>query len=871
MADVTGTIGNEYVELNNAATEATLKQLLQAVQGQKNVLSGFQQIAQKAGVSPEAAKKASEGLDNAGTRAKSFGDTIGRSATTISSAMAGFTSKVIEGTAQASDLFGVFSRLPGIVGLVAQGFQKAAEYQEKNLQAYQKMSSAGVNFAGELTAIRTAAADARMTLDSFAALMSTNSEAFARMGVTTNEGAKNFSSLSKAMMDSDIGRKLRAMGYTTDELNQGMINYINTTGGRSKAEMANTSELTKASQQYMYELDALAQTTGVTRKEQEQAQKEAAQQAAFQRKLAGLNEAERAKLQAAYDKAYASKIAGATDLVMAEALGMPAVTKAGQTLSGVAPEFAQGMRGMTQTAMRTGTTMADVDKDFQRSRLAAANSAKQFGQTGDALSLMGGDVGNVISSLIRTENQLDKQGIKSEGDAADQRRIALENQKKREQSQANSMVAMQDALEKLRKAFLGIITPLVEFLTPGLEVLANVINEYVLPAFDYIGSILRPAIEKITKNFKELDEKLDGKLLPTLGVLAAAIIGYSLFIKGKAAAGAAMDAAQKAKDVVTGNIPKPVSVAGVVNVFVTNWPMGGGGRGGGRGQGGRGGGAPAPGGGGRPVPPVPSGGAPVPSGGAPAAGGGARPVPPAPSLPTTSAPAAGTSAMSGVTGTGGGFQSAKFASVLGKMKGFAGLGALVGALEVINVAMSAGEYETKEQFAGALTGAIAGALGGAGGAMLGAAVGSFIFPGVGTLVGGVAGGLAGNYFADKAAKKLVNVILGDDTVPGLATGGIATAPTLAMVGEKGTEAIIPLDRFSEILGQINPPPNAMSGAGAASSVMQTSGGMNLESLVSEMNKLNSYSAEMLKYLKETADQMRKNVDATKSLNGDLFA
>ena len=34
MADVTGSIGNEYVELNNAATEATLKQLLAAVQRQ---------------------------------------------------------------------------------------------------------------------------------------------------------------------------------------------------------------------------------------------------------------------------------------------------------------------------------------------------------------------------------------------------------------------------------------------------------------------------------------------------------------------------------------------------------------------------------------------------------------------------------------------------------------------------------------------------------------------------------------------------------------------------------------------------------------------------------------------------------------------
>ena len=33
MADVTGTIGQEEVNLENAATEATLKQLLKAMQG----------------------------------------------------------------------------------------------------------------------------------------------------------------------------------------------------------------------------------------------------------------------------------------------------------------------------------------------------------------------------------------------------------------------------------------------------------------------------------------------------------------------------------------------------------------------------------------------------------------------------------------------------------------------------------------------------------------------------------------------------------------------------------------------------------------------------------------------------------------------
>ena len=39
-------------------------------------------------------------------------------------------------------------------------------------------------------------------------------------------------------------------------------------------------------------------------------------------------------------------------------------------------------------------------------------------------------------------------------------------------------------------------------------------------------------------------------------------------------------------------------------------------------------------------------------------------------------------------------------------------------------------------------------------------------------------------------------------IPGLASGGIATMPSLAMVGEAGPEAIVPLDRLGEIMGGI---------------------------------------------------------------------
>ena len=42
-------------------------------------------------------------------------------------------------------------------------------------------------------------------------------------------------------------------------------------------------------------------------------------------------------------------------------------------------------------------------------------------------------------------------------------------------------------------------------------------------------------------------------------------------------------------------------------------------------------------------------------------------------------------------------------------------------------------------------------------------------------------------------------------IPGLAEGGIVTSPTLALVGEKGPEAIVPLDKMGGITINFNEP------------------------------------------------------------------
>lgn len=78
---------------------------------------------------------------------------------------------------------------------------------------------------------------------------------------------------------------------------------------------------------------------------------------------------------------------------------------------------------------------------------------------------------------------------------------------------------------------------------------------------------------------------------------------------------------------------------------------------------------------------------------------------------------------------------------------------------------------------------------------LGAAVGSIV-PGVGTLIGAGIGGLVD--FASSqilGEKGMITDSLDTTPPPQLATGGIVTKPTKAIVGEAGPEAVIPLREF----------------------------------------------------------------------------
>jgi phage-related protein len=90
-------------------------------------------------------------------------------------------------------------------------------------------------------------------------------------------------------------------------------------------------------------------------------------------------------------------------------------------------------------------------------------------------------------------------------------------------------------------------------------------------------------------------------------------------------------------------------------------------------------------------------------------------------------------------------------------------------------------------------------VGSLGGAVLGGMAGSFLGP-VGTFIGSMVGSELGKFVLGYFSNTLGGPKLGDiviNNIPQLAEGGVVSKPTVALIGEAGPEAVVPLDQIAQ--------------------------------------------------------------------------
>ena len=486
MAEVIGTIGIEQVVLNNAATETTLKALLLATAGSQEKMERLLAMAGKAGLDNKAIEEANKAIAEEARVVRQLtedelklSDQIKEREQKVINRFQKLDQTIVslmDGTASASGIFKTLGQeLPGVIGMVVSGMGRLIAIQEQNFQSYQQLTQNGISFGGSLTMMRQAAANAYLTLDQFQNILKNNSQMLAMLGGTADQGAMSFAKMSGELIQSDAGRHLQQLGFTTDEVAGGMANYLASSGGRNAQEMKNTKAITDASAQYMEQLDGLSRITGESRQQLQEQTKAAAANAAFQAKMATMSEAEKAKMTAGLTNAMAAGGKGAQDAYMSKILGIPPISQEARLFTATMGEANNAIMKSADVAMDSSKTMADLNETFFDAATGIQVDVSKFSEEQKAaLIAQGGPLGQAIQAAQASANKFGKQ-------TDEQRREALAKQ----QRESTEAARMSDAMRSLKE--LG--AQLWEVFSPLLTAVS-----YVAWAFGGIVSVLSAVI-----------------------------------------------------------------------------------------------------------------------------------------------------------------------------------------------------------------------------------------------------------------------------------------------------------------------------------------------------------------------------------------
>jgi len=433
MAEVTGDIGGQPVQLNNAATEATLRQLLAAMtamakaqgvdlKAQKDLEKELKKLAKETEKQAKAAKAKAE-IDQKAASAeqkrlkqaedakkahdkyiKSLEETekaLGDVANVIkdaSGAITDLTKSVASMGNSATAAAAMFGKLPVVGGLVANVFGGIAEAGEKTYKAFQQASTVGANFGGSINEMIKSSSAAGMTIEGFTNIVAKNGQNLALLGGSTAEGAKRLAQFGKQIRENtQLNSELATLGYSTEDVNNGLARYsaMMLKSGRSQADV--NKNLVAETGEYLKNLDAVSKLTGKNKEalqEEADARRNDAQFRIAERKLDPQSRKNLEMLMQSMSKAEQEAFKGA--------LATGTMNEAMVKLNATSPQVAQEMMKTALAAKSSGQLTKDSALQLDRNMTAAAKAAQNNG----TLNVLGANLAadyndQVISTLDR--------------------------------------------------------------------------------------------------------------------------------------------------------------------------------------------------------------------------------------------------------------------------------------------------------------------------------------------------------------------------------------------------------------------------------------------------------------------------------------
>ena len=491
MIDIPG-VGE--VEAKNAASEETLRQILKSLGG-KTGGGGAGGGGAANAAAAKSAQDLAKGNSKAASNSSKMGQALGTAMGTVAKFAAGvgfaakvavdFSNAISQNLAGFSDLDNNVTNAASKIPFFSGTFQAAAAATEKLVNATQNASNSGATFGGSVMEMSHAASRAGMTINEYSSFVRKSGEAFRLLGGDVETGRKRFDSLSKDLRKSGFMRELNNMGFTSLQVNESMARYTSILGRTNKLQGMSTRDLTKASANYMKEIDLLAKVTGEERSAVEERAQQLLADGQFQAKITGLSREAGESLQNTILGLRPSLQGVAKDIL---ATGI-ATTEEAQLYAATMPDTFEKLSEFARITEQGGV-ISQKQRNELNNLIARESEQKkgQFKEVAKYDAAMADHFKKLVDGAAMGED-----AVKKAAEAQDVNRIATDK------VQA-SMEAMRRRVNEISQSFTRMLasTGIMDTLMTAFETVASFSENFLFPTLRILNSIFMPIIEIIS-------------------------------------------------------------------------------------------------------------------------------------------------------------------------------------------------------------------------------------------------------------------------------------------------------------------------------------------------------------------------------------
>ena len=441
--------------IEGAASEATLQQILAKIGADGKGAKEATAMAKSMNEVTKSAKNASTSFDQHITYHKKF-----------SSVIQDFGINIVKGTDKFGDftssLTGYMSQFGLGFALMAQGIQRLVDELDQQIGVFRDLSTVGADFGDSIFGSRMAAIEAGLALDVFTNAVKKNADTLALLGGNVNMGAKRFTAVSR-VVQRDLQPTFSKYGVTMEETTQLLTDYLEIQTGLGDAQKMSNDDLVRGTENYVKELDLLARTTGLSRKEASEALKLQQQDKVLKSLMMSMTKEQQLRLGgmlAGIEKTSPEMAAAIKELVVT---GGAPISDNAKSLALINPRLLTLAAGLKDGSVSN----AEFGAEMRRTAEIAQEQGKTMGQTNALATLLG-------SGLFGAGAEMSKFTKFMEGSAE-----AIEDQRKAEESAGKVVTDFSNQMRKLMNQIIAAISPFlygIELFMAGITKVVSLLN-----------------------------------------------------------------------------------------------------------------------------------------------------------------------------------------------------------------------------------------------------------------------------------------------------------------------------------------------------------------------------------------------------------